>query len=102
MKITSFTILLFLTIQSFGQGFLKMDTIRIIPNEIKGLTNGKLKKGYRIDFNGDGRKDYILEMTPNEPNASRNIEYWITSNLATVKKKSKFGQDYDFFWFINL
>jgi hypothetical protein len=102
MNILPSIALLILTIESFGQGFFKMDTIRALPNEVKGLTRGTFSKGYRIDFNGDGRKDFILEMTPSGPNVPGNIEYWITSDLMTLKKKSKHGQDYDFFWFVNL
>jgi hypothetical protein len=91
-----------LTIESSGQGFFKMDTLKALPKEAIGLTTGTFKKGFRVDFNGDGRKDFILEMTSNDRNASGNMEYWITSDLKEYKKNKKFGLDYDFFWFINL
>ena len=79
-----------------------MDTLKVIPTEIKGLTNGTLRRGFMVDFNGDGKKDFIVEMIPSDPNASTNIEYWITSELKSFKKKNKYGQDYDYYWFVNL
>jgi hypothetical protein len=79
-----------------------MDTLGAIPNEVSGLINGTLKKGFRVDFNGDGTKDFILEIIPNDQKMSASIEYWLTSDLTIIAKKNKYVQDYDFFWFINL
>jgi hypothetical protein len=102
MKILPSIIVVFWTIPSLGQGFLRMDTLNAIPTEVKGLLDGTFKKGLRVDFNGDGRRDYVLEVTTNDRNSSGNIEYWITSDIRTFKKIKKAGQDYDYFWFVNL
>ena len=102
MKSLLSTIFLLLTIESFGQGFFTMDTLNVIPNEIKGLPAGTLRRGFKVDFNGDGKKDFIFEIISSDSKTPANIEYWITSEFVIVKKMKKYGQGYDYFWFINL
>jgi len=102
MKNIFVSLLVLSCIQSAGQGFFEMDTLKTMPGKLQGLVTGKFKKGFSVDFNGDGKKDFILEMAPIDPTVPANVEYWITSELKTLKRKAKAGEGYDYFWFVNL
>jgi hypothetical protein len=102
MKIFLLLILLPWTIESLGQGFLEMDTLDRFPSELKHLTAGGFARAIKVDFDGDGKQDFICEMIPDEMGKATTVEYWITSGLRLIKKKAKHGQDFDYYWFINL
>lgn len=101
MKKLMSIILILLSAEIHGQGFLKMDTLSELPTELKGIVNGTLNKIFKVDFSGDGVQDFICEVTQEKNNSSDDIEYWITSDLKVTSKK-KYLEDYNFFWFINL
>lgn len=102
MKVITLIGFTLLSVASMAQNFVKADTLNTIPREVIGLVHGEFKKGLRVDFNGDERNDYIIEMTTNNRSNPDNIEHWITSDLKTFRKTKKYNQDHDFFWFINL
>jgi hypothetical protein len=102
MKILLLSLFLSWTTISSGQSFLKMDTLDQLPSELKEMAAGKFMRALKVDFNGDGKQDFICEMMPDQPSKATSIEFWITSELRTYKTKAKYGQDFDYFWFINL
>jgi hypothetical protein len=102
MKILLLSLFLSWTITSSGQDFLKMDTLDHLPSELREVTAGRFMRALKVDFNGDGKQDFICEMRPDKPGKATNVEYWITSELKVYKTKTKYGQDFDYFWFVNL
>lgn len=89
------------------------DSISIKQNNIDSITkedilisklakqiNQKIKNIEKIDFDGDGIKDYICRSHYNKKGQLN--EYWINSNFKIVKTKSLYNDDRLFRHFINL
>jgi len=79
-----------------------------LPSELQKFVSGRIIRTSTIDFDGDGRPDYIVEVEiPRDPASSVNpnpyaYEYWFTSRFKLVKKTPRNIDDYYFMWFANL
>jgi hypothetical protein len=68
------------------------------------MVKGNITETTTIDFDGDGRLDYIVFVSNNEPENADIVgtEIWISSALKIVKRQPKYNAGADFKWFINL
>ena len=92
-----------------GSLFSQAQTELIIPFEIetpsliKANLGDSVIKTESVDFNGDGKLDYIVYvktgLVEDEPLTR---EYWFESNFKLFKKVDLYIMDYDFKFFINL
>lgn len=83
--------------------FFKMDTLRQVPGDIQTLINGKVTRVFKVDFNGDGKPDFICQyQTMAKIENADYLEDWITSDKQLFKRVKKYSMDFDFFWFVNL
>jgi hypothetical protein len=82
-----------------GEGFLVLDTLEHLPPQLNGVIPGNFVRGFMVDFDGDGKKDYICWLTQSE---TVTHEYWVTADLRLTKTIPKYDQEYDYLWLINL
>jgi hypothetical protein len=86
----------------YGQEFVKMDTI-VAPENIALLVPEQIKRTFLVDFDGNGTKDYICQLSYQDTISPTFFkEIWISSEGNIIKSINKPFQDYDFFWFVNL
>lgn len=91
------------SLKSVRTAFFQMDTLKQIPTELKSLIKGKIIRTFIVDFNGDGKPDYICQYEPIAKFENADfLEDWITSDRKLYKTKKKYSMDFDFFWFVNL
>ncbi len=89
------------------KSLLKYDTNFIIPKKIptpkklEKLLSLKILKTEIIDFNGDGKLDFLCKVEKDISNGKMIEEYWITSDEKILRKK-ELSLEYDYKWFINL
>ena len=98
-KILQFIFLLLPTL-TFGQSFIKMDTLTNYPTEINSKVKGEIDRVYQVDYTGDSKGDYIVQTTMDKEGKIKEI--WLTSDFLLFNRISKYVQDYDFMGFINL
>lgn len=85
---------------TFGQSFIKMDTLTVYPTEINSKVKGEIDKVYQVDFTGDAQADFIVQTKMDKEGKIKEI--WLTSDFLLFNRISKYIQDYDFMGFINL
>jgi hypothetical protein len=89
-----------------GQAQTRMQTPKPIPTpaRIKRLLKSPTAETKSIDFDGDGKPDYIVYVRRDVPADSEvyGTEIWITSEFKIVKRTTKYNADADYRWFINL
>lgn len=86
---------------TFGQGFVKMDTIDT-PDKLINIFSGLSFRTIRVDFNGDRQVDYICQPDLKDNLIDPHKEIWINSDFKKVKTIDKYLMDYDYFWFVNI
>lgn len=72
------------------------------PNEIANSIPDKIIKAEAVDFNGDGKQDYLVIVEDKSDAKPLTYELWYTSSFKLVKRVPKYESDYDRKWFINL
>lgn len=83
--------------------FFKMDTLKQVPSDIQTLIKGKVTRVFKVDFDGDGKLDFICQYEPvTNIDKADFLEDWITSDKNLFKRVKKYSMDFDFFWFVNL
>lgn len=83
--------------------FLKIDTLKQIPNEITSLIKGQIKRVLQVDFNGDGKPDFICQYEPTiKVDNADFLQDWVTSEKIIVKTERKYSMDFDYSWFVNI
>jgi hypothetical protein len=82
--------------------FFKMDTLDQLPDDFKALVKGCTRRVYRVDFNGDGKQDFICEHEEVQRDSIELWETWITSDKEIKIIQTAFEGDVDYFWFVNL
>jgi hypothetical protein len=110
----AFAVLLALVFMSGGglaQTALQKPKEIPVPDAVRAVVQGKIARTLQVDFNGDGKPDYIV-IVDNQPPAGRrrkrndkevpDTEVWITFDLKVVKQRDRWAADYNFLWFINL
>jgi len=100
-KLRNILILIFISSQAYGQGFIEMDTIET-PNELLVMFSGHSYRTIHVDFNGDGNKDYICQPDLRDNPIEPYQEIWIDSDFKKVKTIDKYLEDYNYFWFVNI
>lgn len=85
------------------KAFLKIDTLNQIPNDLTLLIKGQIKKVIQVDFNGDGKLDFICQYEPTTKMGNADfLQDWITSDQLIVKTEKKYLMDIDYTWFVNI
>ena len=79
-----------------------MDTLRIYPNEITTKLSGEIASILQVDFTGDEIKDFLITMKSEDKHNNEYLEYWLTSDFLTFKKKKKYNEGIQYFHFVNL
>jgi len=102
-KMRTVITILFLNISllTFGQGFIEMDTISS-NTELRKIVASEIEKTIMVDFTGDGQKDYICQTAFKENQEPVIFEYWISSDFKIIIKKQKWIDEYSFYRFVNI
>jgi len=101
MKTLTNILLLLFPLITFGQGFNSMDTINA-PAVLSEKIPENIKTTFLVDFTGDGIQDYICQTDFLSKTEPYYIEYWITSEFEIKKKKTKYLEEFNFFWLVNI
>jgi len=76
------------------------------PARIKKLVTGQIERTTTVDFDGDGKPDFIVyvrdKRKTDEEADILGEELWITSTLKIVKRRPGSDFEYQYMWFINL
>ncbi|MBB6274757.1 hypothetical protein HDF26_005239 [Pedobacter cryoconitis] len=88
------------TLRAFGEvGFTRPLRIKT-PVKLQKYLKDSINYVEEVDFTGDKIPDFICKMKLDSTGVGN--EYWITSNLKTVKKLQYYGDGFHYRWFINL
>ncbi|MDI9868938.1 hypothetical protein [Flectobacillus roseus] len=91
------------SLELISTAFFKMDTLKQVPSYIQPLIKGKVTRVFKVDFDGDGKLDFICQYKPvTNIDKADFLEDWITSDKRLFKRLKKYSMDFDFFWFVNL
>ncbi|BDD08059.1 hypothetical protein FUAX_04910 [Fulvitalea axinellae] len=99
MRLTCIIFLLLPTV-GLSQGFLKTDTLTTYPKKIIDIAKQEIRDVVQVDFNGDGKKGYIIRTKPDK--AGKEMEIWVNPEYTVFHRHSYFRGDYHFIQFINL
>lgn len=78
------------------------------PLKIKKLIKDKITETRTVDFNGDGKLDYLVfvktvkKLQIEDEAGTTGIETWITSGFKIVKREQRLNSAFHDRWFINL
>ncbi len=100
-KLIAILILILFASLTYGQGFVKMDTIKN-PTELMEVFSELNFQTIHVDFNGDGLRDYICQPDYKTELIDPHQEIWLNTEFKKVKSVEKYWMDYDFFWFVNI
>lgn len=89
-----------LPFRCFADPFLKMDTLLTYPAVIHNQFGKKVDRVFFVDFNGDEKRDYIIELKTNHPDKYH--EVWITDKFEPYLQKVNDRLEFDYRFFINL
>lgn len=83
----------------FSQGFIPVDTLNFIPEELRTAIDEDIEIVFRIDFTGDDKEDYLVEVQDEEEYMYK--EYWITSELEVLMTKKRYALGIQYMKFLN-
>lgn len=98
-------IICFLSItDAVAQSAMKAPATIPTPTKIKRLVKGNITEVKTVDFDGDGKNDYIVRVRNGNPIDSDvyGSEIWIDSAMKIIKREKWYNAGADFKWFINL